>query len=163
MHRLETVSTPDEMRALCDQARARGERVGLVPTMGALHDGHLTLVRLARQRARWVVASVFVNPTQFGPNEDFAKYPRDLAGDAAKLAAAGAHALFAPDASAMYPPGDETRVRVGATAAPLCGAHRPGHFEGVTTVVAKLFALAGPSVAVFGRKDYQQLRVIARM
>jgi pantoate--beta-alanine ligase len=135
--------------------------------MGALHDGHLALVRLARERARegggFVVTTIFVNPTQFGPNEDLAKYPRDLEGDVAKLARAGADLVFAPDVLAMYPAGEETRVRVGATAAPLCGAFRPVHFEGVTTIVAKLFAIAGPCVAVFGRKDYQQLAVIRRM
>jgi len=160
------VRTPEEMRTACDAARARGARVGLVPTMGALHDGHLTLVKAARERAGdrgFVVTTIFVNPTQFGPNEDLAKYPRDLEGDVAKLARAGADMVFAPDVAAMYPPGEETRVRVGATAAALCGAFRPVHFEGVTTIVTKLFAIAGPSVAVFGRKDYQQLAVIRRM
>jgi pantoate--beta-alanine ligase len=131
--------------------------------MGALHDGHLALVRLARERARFVAATIFVNPTQFGPNEDYGKYPRDLAGDVAKLERAGADIVFAPDVAAMYPRGDETRVHVGATAAALCGFFRPGHFEGVTTIVTKLFALVGPCVAVFGRKDYQQLAVIRRM
>ncbi len=158
------VSSTLELRARCDQARAAGARVGFVPTMGALHEGHLALVAAARARgAGFVVASVFVNPTQFGPNEDFARYPRDLAGDHAKLAAAGAHLVFAPEATAMYPRGEETRVHVGALAEPLCGPFRPGHFEGVTTVVAKLFSLVGASIAVFGRKDYQQLRVIQRM
>jgi pantoate--beta-alanine ligase len=131
--------------------------------MGALHAGHVALIEEARRRAAFVVASVFVNPTQFGPSEDFARYPRTLEADAEKCERAGVAAVFAPAAGAMYPPGEETRVHVGATAGPLCGAHRPGHFEGVTTVVAKLFALAGPCVAVFGRKDYQQLRVITRM
>lgn len=137
--------------------------MGLVPTMGALHEGHLALVREARRLASFVVVSIFVNPTQFGPNDDFARYPRDLDSDVSKLEAAGASAVFAPSAGAMYGPGEETRVRVGATAAPLCGLFRPGHFEGVATVVAKLFALVGPCVAVFGRKDYQQLAVIRRM
>lgn len=131
--------------------------------MGALHEGHLSLVREAKKRAPFVAATIFVNPTQFGPNEDYAKYPRDVAGDVAKLERAGADAVFTPDVGAMYPPGDETRVRVGATAAALCGAFRPVHFEGVTTIVAKLFALAGPCMAVFGRKDFQQLAVIRRM
>ncbi len=158
-----TVTSPLEFRAAADGARARGARVGLVPTMGALHDGHLSLVRLAREHAQFVAVSIFVNPTQFGPNEDLAKYPRDLAGDVAKLASAGADLVFAPDVAAMYPPGDETRVHVGATAAPLCGAFRPGHFEGVATVVSKLFALAGASVVVFGRKDFQQLAVLRRV
>ena len=131
--------------------------------MGALHAGHLALVTEARRRAGFVVASVFVNPTQFGPGEDFTRYPRDLDGDVAKLAGAGADLVFAPSAEAMYPPGDETRVRVGGVSAPLEGSHRPGHFEGVATVVAKLFSAVGPCVAVFGRKDYQQLLVVRRM
>ncbi|MCC6554059.1 MAG: pantoate--beta-alanine ligase [Polyangiaceae bacterium] len=131
--------------------------------MGALHAGHVSLVEEARRRADFVAVSVFVNPTQFGPSEDLARYPRTLDRDVEACASAGAAGVFAPEAGAMYPPGDEARVRVGATAAPLCGAHRPGHFEGVATVVAKLFALAGPCVAVFGRKDYQQLQVIRRM
>lgn len=151
------------MRQACDAARARGQRVGLVPTMGALHDGHLALVREARRRADFVVATIFVNPTQFGPNEDFSRYPRTFEADLAKAGAAGTDAVFAPDARAMYPEGDETRVRVGALAVPLCGQYRPGHFEGVATIVAKLFVLAGPSVAVFGRKDYQQLAIVRRM
>jgi pantoate--beta-alanine ligase len=131
--------------------------------MGALHDGHLALVAEARRRAGFVVVSIFVNPTQFGPKEDFAKYPRDLGGDVAKLARAGTDCVFAPEASAMYPPGDQTRVRVGALAEHLCGPFRPGHFEGVATVVTKLFALSGPSIAVFGKKDYQQLAVLRRV
>jgi pantoate--beta-alanine ligase len=157
------VTTPDAFRAACDEARARGQRVGFVPTMGALHEGHLALVREAKRRAPFVAASIFVNPTQFGPNEDFARYPRDLAGDTAKLASVGADLVFAPEAGAMYPPGDETRVRVGKLAEPLCGRFRPGHFEGVATVVSKLFALAGPCVAVFGKKDYQQLAILRRL
>jgi len=131
--------------------------------MGALHRGHAALIEEARRRAGFVAVSVFVNPTQFGPNEDFARYPRTLDADVDKCKAAGASIVFAPAADAMYPSGEETRVHVGATADPLCGAHRPGHFEGVTTIVAKLFALTGPCVAVFGRKDYQQLKVLTRM
>jgi pantoate--beta-alanine ligase len=155
--------TPAEMRRTCNDARQRGDAVGLVPTMGALHEGHLDLVREAKRRARFVLVTVFVNPTQFGPSEDLARYPRDLDGDAAKVASAGASAVFFPEAAAMYLPGDETRVRVGALSVPLCGQFRPGHFEGVATIVAKLFVLAGPSVAVFGRKDYQQLAIVRRM
>lgn len=155
------LSTPTEARAACDAARARGQRVGFVPTMGALHDGHLALVREARRRADFVVVSIFVNPTQFGPNEDFARYPRDLEGDRRKLE--GADGVFAPEASAMYPLGEQTRVRVSGLTEHLCGPHRPGHFEGVTTVVTKLFAIVGPCVAVFGKKDYQQLAVLRRM
>ena len=157
------VRTPDELRAKCNDARAAGNRVAFVPTMGALHDGHLALVRRAREIAPFVVVSIFVNPTQFGPNEDFARYPRDLDGDAKKLAPLGTSAIFAPEPGAMYPPGEETRVHVGALAAPLCGAFRPGHFEGVTTIVAKLFAIVGPCAAVLGRKDYQQLAILRRM
>jgi pantoate--beta-alanine ligase len=151
------------MQAACDAARAVGQRVGFVPTMGALHEGHLALVRDARARADFVAASIFVNPTQFGPNEDYARYPRDLDGDMAKLASAGCDLVFAPQVSAMYPPGEQTRVRVGKLAEPLCGPFRPGHFEGVATVVTKLFAIVGRSVAVFGRKDYQQLAILRRL
>ncbi len=131
--------------------------------MGALHEGHLALVKEARRRTDVVAVSIFVNPTQFGPGEDLSRYPRDLAGDVEKLATADADVVFAPEPGAMYPAGDETRVRVGALAAPLCGPFRPGHFEGVATVVTKLFALTGPCVAVFGQKDYQQLAVIRRL
>jgi pantoate--beta-alanine ligase len=131
--------------------------------MGALHAGHLALVKDARTRAGLVVTSIFVNPTQFGPGEDLTRYPRDLDGDVRKLAGVGADLVFAPPVEEVYPPGDDTRVHVGALTAPLEGAHRPGHFDGVATVVAKLFAAAGPCVAVFGRKDYQQLLVVKRM
>ena len=113
MRSVKVVKSPEEARALCDAARARGERVGLVPTMGALHEGHLGLVREARKRADFVLCSIFVNPTQFGPNEDFERYPRDLASDVSRLEGASASAVFAPDVASMYPPGDETRVRVG--------------------------------------------------
>jgi pantoate--beta-alanine ligase len=160
---LELLKQPAEMRRACDEARARGDGVGVVPTMGALHEGHLALVREAKRRAGFVVVTVFVNPTQFGPSEDFLRYPRDLAGDMAKVAEAGASAVFAPEASAMYPAGDETRVKVGSLSVPLCGQYRPGHFEGVATVVAKLFVLAGASIAVFGRKDFQQLAIVRRL
>ena len=119
MRRVNVLLEPDALRRACNEARARGERVGLVPTMGALHAGHLALVAEARRRASFVVASVFVNPTQFGPNEDFARYPRTLEADVEACARGGAAAVFAPPVEAMYPPGDETRVRVGATAAPL--------------------------------------------
>lgn len=160
---MQVLSDPTDFRRECDRARARGERVGLVPTMGALHEGHATLVRAARAAADFVAATVFVNPTQFGPNEDFSRYPRTLDADVEKCAAAGAALVFAPPTSAMYPPGDETRVVPGATAGPLCGAFRPDHFPGVATIVTKLFALAGPCVAAFGRKDYQQYRVVQRL
>lgn len=159
---METTTTIEAFRRVLD-ARRREGRVGLVPTMGALHDGHLSLVREAKARAGFAAATIFVNPTQFGPNEDLAKYPRDLAGDAAKLAAAGCDVLFAPGVAEMYPDGETTRVRVGKLSDGLCGPFRPVHFEGVATVVSKLFAIAGPSIALFGKKDYQQLQVIRRL
>ncbi|MFO0571460.1 MAG: pantoate--beta-alanine ligase, partial [Polyangiaceae bacterium] len=137
--------------------------LGLVPTMGALHAGHVALLEDARRRTDCVAATIFVNPTQFGPNEDFSKYPRTLDADLEKCEAAGVSLVFAPDTQEMYPQGEKTRVRVDELTAHLCGRSRPGHFEGVTTVVTKLFAVAGPCVAVFGRKDYQQLCVIRRM
>ena len=159
---METLREPTAFRAACDAARTAGKRVALVPTMGALHDGHMSLVNEANSVGDWVVVSIFVNPTQFGPNEDLDRYPRTLDDDCAKCNQAGVAAVFAPDATAMYPAGDESRVNVGATAEHLCGAFRPGHFEGVCTVVTKLFALTGACAAIFGRKDYQQLRVIER-
>ncbi|TVR98435.1 MAG: pantoate--beta-alanine ligase [Rhodospirillales bacterium] len=143
--------------------RREGHRIGLVPTMGALHAGHIALVRHALEAADRVCVSVFVNPTQFGPNEDFAVYPRDEAGDAAKLAGAGAHLLFAPSADEMYPEGEVCRVTVPGLGDILEGAFRPGFFTGVATVVAKLLIQASPDIAVFGEKDYQQLQVIRRM
>jgi pantoate--beta-alanine ligase len=158
------VKSPAEFRIACDEARHKTARpIGFVPTMGALHDGHLALVTEAKRRALLVAVSIFVNPTQFAPNEDFSRYPRDLDGDVAKLARAGADLVFTPDATAMYPKGEQTRVHVGALAESLCGPFRPGHFEGVATVVTKLFGLVGPSVAVFGKKDYQQLAILRRL
>ena len=146
------------------QARARVERIAMVPTMGALHRGHLALVEEAKRRAAHVVVTIFVNPTQFGPDEDFTKYPRDLEGDLARCASAGADLVFSPhDSTVIYPPGDETRVRVPEIAKHLEGAFRPHHFEGVATVVMKLLLLIRPDVAVFGRKDYQQFQLVRRM
>ena len=142
--------------------KRRGERVAFVPTMGNLHAGHFSLVRLAREQADRVVASVFVNPTQFGPNEDFSRYPRTPRQDAEGLDAAGCDVLWMPDVGTMYPYGatNAVRVQVPGVTDVLEGAHRPGHFDGVTTVVARLFLQVQPDVAVFGRKDYQQLAVI---
>jgi pantoate--beta-alanine ligase len=155
--------TVADLRAQVRAWRAAGERIGFVPTMGALHEGHLSLVELARGHASWVVASVFVNPTQFGPNEDFDAYPRDEAKDAALLAGAGCALMFAPTVAEMYPPGASTTVTVAGVSEPLDGAARPGHFAGVATVVTKLLNQVAPDVAVFGEKDYQQLQVIRRM
>lgn len=152
-----------EFRAVCDAARGQGERLGFVPTMGALHAGHLQLVKVARRHTQRIAVSIFVNPTQFGPNEDFAKYPRTLPRDLELLEGVGADYVLAPPVEAVYPQGDSTRVRVNGLTEHLCGPFRPGHFEGVATVVAKLFAIAGPCTAVFGRKDYQQLKVIERL
>jgi len=160
---MDVVREPEQLRRACDQARAAGQRVGLVPTMGALHAGHLSLVTAAAARSDFVVVSLFVNPTQFGPGEDLDAYPRTFEADRERCEQAGVATLFAPTNQAMYPPGEETRVRVGDTAAALCGVSRPVHFEGVCTVVTKLFNVVGPCVAVFGRKDYQQLRVIKRL
>lgn len=153
-------------QALRERVRAwrnDGLRVGFVPTMGALHEGHLSLVRTLRARVDRVVASVFVNPTQFAPTEDLSRYPRDEAGDAAKLASAGCDLLYAPDAAAMYPDGFSTSVRVDGVSADLEGAHRPQMFGGVATVVSKLLLQAAPDVAAFGEKDYQQLLVVRRL
>jgi len=160
---LPIVRTVANLRAQLAAWRAAGERIGLVPTMGALHEGHLSLVHLARQRAERVAASVFVNPTQFAPNEDFEAYPRGEARDAELLAGAGCDLLYAPTAAEMYPQGFATMITVSGVSEPLDGAARPGHFAGVATVVAKLLTQAAPDVAVFGEKDYQQLLVIRRL
>lgn len=160
---MDLLRDPQAFRAACEHARHEGRRVGLVPTMGALHRGHLSLVHEAAKRSDVVAVSIFVNPTQFGPTEDLDQYPRTLDADAAACREAGVTFVFAPAREAMYPEGEETRVRVTRTAQDLCGAHRPEHFEGVATIVTKLLALAGPCVAVFGKKDYQQWRVIERL
>ena len=159
----EIYRTPQAMRARVEDLRRDGKKIAVVPTMGALHEGHLELVRHARSRADVVILTIFVNPTQFGPNEDLAKYPRDEAGDLEKARAAGIDLAFCPVAEAMYPPGAQTFVEVRELAKPLCGRSRPGHFAGVATVVSKLFNATLPHVAVFGEKDYQQLAIIRRM
>ncbi|HEY8617588.1 pantoate--beta-alanine ligase [Phenylobacterium sp.] len=160
---LPTARTVADLRAQVRAWRAEGLRIGFVPTMGALHEGHLSLVRMALAKADRVVASVFVNPTQFGPNEDFDAYPRGEARDAELLAGAGCHLLYAPTVAEMYPEGYATKVTVARITEPLDGAARPGHFDGVSTVVAKLLLQCGPDIAVFGEKDYQQLQVIRRL
>ena len=162
---MDTVKRGDELRAQIARWKRAGERVGFVPTMGNLHNGHFSLISIARENADRVVASVFVNPTQFGPHEDFASYPRTLTQDKAGLEKAGCDLLFAPDVEEMYPFGVANMVRVDVTGLSeiLDGAMRPGHFSGVATVVAKLFNLVAPDVAVFGQKDYQQLLVVRRM
>jgi pantoate--beta-alanine ligase len=157
------LSTIPELRQWVGASRASGRRVALVPTMGYLHEGHLRLVDEARRRAEVVVMSVFVNPLQFGPTEDFARYPRDLARDRSLAEARGVDALFAPTDAIMYPPGSEIRVVPGATAERWEGAARPGHFAGVLTVVAKLFHLVEPGIATFGRKDIQQAVLVRQM
>jgi pantoate--beta-alanine ligase len=162
---MDTVTRADALRARISTWRSRGERIGFVPTMGNLHAGHFSLIDIARQHADRVVASVFVNPTQFGPNEDFASYPRTLADDQHGLDVAKCDLLFAPSVEEIYPFGAASTVRVDVPviSETLDGAARPGHFTGVATVVAKLFNLVQPDVAVFGQKDYQQLLVIRRM
>ncbi|MFZ5889739.1 MAG: pantoate--beta-alanine ligase [Myxococcota bacterium] len=152
-----------EFRAACDGLRGASARVGLVPTMGALHQGHLALAEHARIRGAVPVVTIFVNPTQFGPNEDFARYPRTFERDLALCAERGVQHVFAPSVAEMYPQGEQTRVHVAKLTDVLCGPRRPNHFDGVATVVAKFFNATGPCLAVFGRKDYQQLQVIRRM
>jgi pantoate--beta-alanine ligase len=162
---MDTVTTNAALRERVQRWRAEGARIAFVPTMGNLHSGHISLIEAARRGAARFVASIFVNPMQFGANEDFAHYPRTATKDAAMLSAAGCDLMFMPDAHEIYPDGLEraTRVEVPELSRILCGQFRPGHFEGVTTVVAKLFNIVAPDVAVFGEKDYQQLTIIRRM
>ena len=160
---IQTARTVSDLRARLAKWRKVGESVARVPTMGALHEGHLSLVELAKSKADHVVVSIFVNPIQFGPREDFKLYPRDEAGDLVKLAKAGADLVFAPEVTEMYPQGFSTQVRVGDLTEDLCGAARPNHFDGVATVVTKLLLQCAPDLAVFGEKDYQQLLVIRRL
>lgn len=160
---MKIIRSSTEMQETAAGLRRSGRRIGFVPTMGYLHEGHLSLVRLAREHADVVVLSLFVNPAQFGPQEDFDKYPRDFARDEAMCRSAGVDILFHPSTEDMYPPGHSTFVEETALSRGLCGATRPGHFRGVTTVVARLFNVVLPDIAVFGEKDAQQLRVIRRM
>lgn len=163
MSMLPIVTTKAELRSAIANWRAKGERVGLVPTMGALHAGHLSLIDVARRRVQRTVATIFVNPKQFGANEDFGAYPRDEASDAEKLAGAGCDLLYAPSVGEIYPEGFATNVHVSGVTEGLCGATRSGHFDGVATVVTKLLLQARPDVAVFSEKDYQQLLTIKRL
>jgi len=160
---MQVIENAPAMQAWADETRRNARRIGLVPTMGYLHEGHLSLGPAARRRADRAVTSIFVNPLQFGANEDLARYPRDLEADARQLRECGVDVLYLPSAAAMYPPGFQTEVTVTGVTQGLCGRSRPGHFRGVTTVVAKLFNAVKPHVAVFGEKDFQQLLTIRRM
>jgi pantoate--beta-alanine ligase len=158
-----TVSDLSSLRDLIGKARSSGKTIGFVPTMGAIHEGHLTLVRRAREESAYVVVSIFVNPLQFGPGEDYQRYPRRLPEDARLLEQAGVDLLYTPDAAQFYPPNFATSVEVAGVSDGGEGAIRPGHFRGVATVVAKLFLQVSPDVAYFGRKDLQQVAVLRRM
>lgn len=160
---MKVVETIKQIRLAIARQKSKGQRIGFVPTMGALHEGHLSLIRLAKKHSDFVVVSIFVNPTQFGPKEDFKKYPRDLKKDAALCQSAGADLIFSPSPEEIYPKGFSTYVNVENLTQGLCGASRPGHFRGVATVVSKLFNIVRPDVAVFGQKDAQQLAVIRQM
>jgi pantoate--beta-alanine ligase len=160
---MEIITDIKRMQRLCLDLRREGKRIAFVPTMGYLHEGHLSLLREGRERGDVLVLSIFVNPTQFGQGEDFEAYPRDLSRDAEMARSVGTDLLFAPEARAMYPAGYATYVDVEGLTDTLCGRSRPGHFRGVTTVVAKLFGIVQPHEAYFGRKDFQQLAVLRRM
>ncbi len=160
---LVTVRTVKDLRAAVAKWHAAGDAVALVPTMGALHAGHLSLIAIGKAKAKRVVASIFVNPTQFGPKEDFKRYPRDEAGDIAKLAQAGVDLVYIPDTQEMYPQGFATKISLPNLTEDLCGVARPNHFEGVATVVTKLLLQCAPDAAVFGEKDYQQLLIIKQL
>lgn len=159
----EVVREPADFRQACDDARAGSRSVGLVPTMGALHEGHFSLIEAAQARSDFVAVTIFVNPLQFGPDEDLDQYPRTFESDLAGCRERGVDLVFAPTPASMYPAGFQTQVSLADITKPLEGESRPTHFDGVTTVVAKLFNLAGPCAAMFGRKDFQQWRILARM
>ncbi len=160
---IEVIRSVSAMQTVADEMRRKGERIGLVPTMGFFHEGHLSLIRRARRASDRVVVSIFVNPRQFGPSEDFGSYPRDFERDLTLAQSAGGDLVYAPSAEAMYPKGYASYVTVEQVADPLCGRSRPGHFKGVTTVVTKLLTAVKPHLAVFGQKDGQQAAVVRRM
>ena len=160
---MEVVNTVAVMQEVCERLMLSGKRIALVPTMGFFHEGHLELMRIGRELSDFVVVSIFVNPTQFGPNEDFESYPRDMESDLTKAEEQNVDVVFAPSVDEMYPNGSQTKIMVERVTKHLCGLSRPGHFDGVTTVVAKLFNITKPHIAIFGEKDYQQLTVIRRM
>jgi pantoate--beta-alanine ligase len=160
---MQIIEKISHMQETSRQIRSSGKTIAFVPTMGFLHDGHLELLRQGRRRADVLVLSIFVNPTQFGPTEDYAKYPRDMEGDLKKAEGAGTDIVFSPPVSEMYPEGSQTTVKVKNLPEHLCGLSRPGHFEGVATVVTKLLNIIMPHIAIFGQKDFQQLAVIRRM
>ncbi len=160
---MQIIKTVKEMQALADKLRRDGKKIGLVPTMGFLHAGHLSLTRIARKESDWVVVSIFVNPLQFGPAEDYVRYPRDFERDESLLAKEGVDVIFYPESAEIYPSDFSSSVEVKKLTGTLCGKSRPGHFQGVTTVVAKLFNSVKPDKAIFGQKDAQQAFVIKRM
>tara|TARA_B100000029_G_scaffold366602_1_gene359978 strand:+ start:678 stop:1526 length:849 start_codon:yes stop_codon:yes gene_type:complete len=160
---MEQYTDPAALQTICRTWRNSGQRIGFVPTMGALHEGHLSLVRAARKQSDQLIVSIFVNPTQFGPNEDFDDYPRQLAKDMALLKEEGVDVVFSPSADSIYRDGHQTRVNVSTLTNPLCGENRPSHFSGVTTVVTILLQIVQPDAVYLGRKDYQQFRIIERM
>lgn len=160
---MKLIHDPQEMQQTALNLKRRGKRITFVPTMGFLHEGHASLLREGRKQGDVLVLSIFVNPTQFGPNEDLNRYPRNLEGDCALAQSCGVDVIFAPAAGDMYPSGFQTTVSLGPLTQPLCGASRPGHFNGVAVVVTKLFGIVQPDVALFGKKDFQQLAVIRQM
>jgi pantoate--beta-alanine ligase len=160
---IKVVDTVKEMQTLSNSIRKEGRIISFVPTMGALHEGHLSLMRAAKEKSDFLIVSIFVNPTQFGPNEDYTKYTRDLQGDLKKIREIGVDVVFSPDVNEIYPDGFETYVEVEELQKPLCGQFRPGHFKGVATIVLKLFNIVKPDIAIFGEKDYQQLKIIQKM
>lgn len=160
---MEVIQSTDEMQKRCKELRSAGKTIALVPTMGLFHEGHLELMRAGKKHSDVLVVSIFVNPTQFGPNEDYGAYPRDMEGDLKKAKEVGVNIAYTPPAEEVYPEGFQTKITVEEVSKPLCGKVRPGHFDGVTTIVAKLFNTTKPHLALFGQKDYQQLTVISRM